>query len=197
MKLTSKLLIVTTALICGGDFFAAEIPLEYVTADALQVTLRNEAVKTDVFYWGNYPRDRMLIPVTNVEPGGTTLEIRGGEGERADRNSLTSFLTRLLPVTAGKTKATVTIETNYSFNLWSAARHSTNAANDFPTVSVFFGDGKRVCADIPFPTVAIPTSWNENTKTFDIPPSAKFIGLTITAPGGAVSKVRNINVIFE
>ena len=197
MKFIIRFLIVISTVISSVAFSAEEAPLVYVTTDALQIALRNDSGKPEVFYWGNLQRDRMMVPITKSDAGVAVLEIRGGEAARVDRSALSSFLTRLIPVPTGKSKATVTIETNYSFDLWSEARHSGNAANDFPFASVFFGDGKKVCAEIPFPTVAIPTSWNEATKTFEVPPGAKFLGLTLTAPGGATAKIRNINVFFE
>ena len=176
----------------------AEETLKYITPEAFQEGLRANTIAPNTFYWGNTKDDRTLLPTPQVDGGIPYIGIQGGEAPRVDRASLSSFLYRIIPIPRGKAKTvTLSFETKFEENLWSEARRNINPALDAPSVSVFFSDGKRVCADIPFVYNTAYNSWILDTKTFEIPKDAKYIGFSMASPGGTYAKIRNINIAFE
>jgi len=187
-------------LLCLTSAFSAEkkgSPMEYSTTEDFHAGLRGGKIPPDRFFWGNIPNDRTLTPKPSVEAGVPIIEIAGSDNPQLSRAALASFVARVITVPKDKTTAAISLELWYEFDLWAQAKHSANTTGDIPFITVSFGDGTRLCADIAIPFTGPARAWNAPSATVDIPPGANFLCLTITAPGGSIAKIRGINVFFE
>ena len=172
----------------GGDM------LEYITPAVFKTELAAGKIKPNTFYWANAVNDPTLAPASKMEGTAPCLEIRGGGNSDAAK----SFLYRLVPVQEVKgapaTAANVSIDINFEPDFW--APKPPGAA--IPSIEVFFADGTRVSGAQPLGiTNTKPNTWSTAKRQFAVPPGAKFIGLTISAPAAYIARVRNINISFE
>jgi len=169
--------------------------LEYITPEVFKTELLAGKIKPNTFYWANQMGDQTLAPKPKMDGDIPFLELTGGTSPTV-AGGQNSFLYRIIPIPEGnKTKATITAEFNYEPDLWAGRAPTATGA----TVSAFFTDGKRCSGDMAVGPARLPkmATWTKITGTVPVPPGAKFIGITVTAPMSFIARIRNINIAFE